>query len=221
MAGPVNLKPFYVGLGVVAVAGIAAIWWAKEGGSEARAVDPVPVSAGSFAGYVLGSDSAPVEIVEYADFECGGCAYFAILTGPDVKNRLVSTGRVRWRFRDFPLPQHRNAPAAHLAAACAGEQGRFWEMHDHIFFNQGAWVSDNRPARRFRDYARALGLDLDQYEACMDQQRYAARIQASKDEGVALGVNSTPSFIIGDILIPAALSYDSLVKLVERAERAK
>ncbi len=221
MAQSMNLKPFYVALGVIAVGGAAAIWMARSSGSASEVdVEPLPVGATSFQGHVLGSDTAKVEIVEYADFECGACAHFAILTLPDIKQRLVATGRVRLRFRDFPLPNHSKSPAAHMAAACAGEQGRFWEMKDQLFFGQQSWARDRRPGRRFEKYAETIGLDMDQYEACVDADRYAAQIAAGREEGVAVGVNSTPSFLIGGLLVVGSISYDSVVALVRRAEGA-
>jgi len=217
-----SMGMFYAALVLIAVGGITAIWIARQSNASrtaAREAGPVPVSTSGFDGWVMGSDSALVEIVEYADFECGACAHFSILTGPDIRDRLVASGRVRWRFRDFPLQGHPNSPLAHHAAACAGEQGRFWEMQEQIFYNQGRWARDRRPDRRIRDYARAVGLDLDQYDDCMDEQRYVGQIQASYQEGVAVGVNSTPSFVIGDLLVVGSLPYDSVVALVERAER--
>jgi protein-disulfide isomerase len=216
MAEQRNLTPFYVAVGVVAVAG--GLWiWSSRAGTTTITLPPAG-STPAFAGYVAGSDSALVEIIEYADFQCPACASFAILTGDDVRRRLVNAGRVRWRFKDFPLPIHDRAPLAHLAAACAGEQDQFWAMHDQLFFNQGRWVRDGRPARLFEDYARAIGIDLDRYNACMDEQRYASRIAATRDEGVSLGVNSTPTFIVGDQMISGSLSFDRLAELVAQAE---
>ena len=137
MAQSVNLKPFYVALGVIAVAGGA---WIVTASGGTTVTIPEMATGSAFPGYSLGSDSAKVEIIEYADFECPACAMFTILTSPDVKTRLVNTGRVRWTFRDFPLPMHPKAPVAHLAAACAGDQSQFWAMHDQLFYNRGAWV---------------------------------------------------------------------------------
>ncbi|MDH3496621.1 MAG: DsbA family protein [Gemmatimonadota bacterium] len=218
MAGQ-QLKWFYAALGVIVVVGIAALAMARrDGGSGVVEVAPAPVAAGTFAGHVLGSDSAPVTIVEYADFECGACAQFAILTGPDVKQRLVAAGRVRWIFRDFPLDGHRNALAAHLAAACAGEQGRFWDMHDQIFFNHRRWVSERRPERPLRDIARGLNLNLSQYDDCVDSRRLLGQIEAAKREGLERGVQATPTFEVGTLRVSGALSYDSLQALVTGVE---
>jgi len=219
MAQSMNLKPFYLLLGVVAVAGGAWIWSARSGAAfEPVEVGPLSDSSLAASGWVIGSQSAPVEIVEYADFECGACGHWAILNAPDVKERLVATGRVRLRFRDFPLPGHPHSPLAHQAAACAGEQGGFWQMADQIFFNQSRWVGERNPAGMFEDYAEALGIDVGQYRSCMDEQRGAANIEAGRQAGLATGVSSTPSFVIGGKLFLGAQPYDSILKYVELAE---
>ncbi len=218
MAQSVNLKPFYAVLGVIAVAGGA--WIISAGGGSSTITLPEMVTASAFPGYAIGSDSAPVEVIEYADFQCPACAMFAILTAPDVKSRLVNSGRIRWVFRDYPLPIHDRAPIAHLAAACAGEQGQFWAMHDQLFYNQGAWVQDRRPRRLFADYAQAIGIDAQGFDQCMDEQRHLDRIAATRNEGQQIGIGSTPSFIIGDQLVAGSISIDQFIQLVERAEQA-
>jgi protein-disulfide isomerase len=221
MAG--QLKPFYIGLALVAVAGAALIYMARRSGSETTAAQtaPGPVDLGDYEGHVMGSDSAPVTIIEYADFECPACAQFAVLTGPDVKQRLVATGQVRWIFRDFPLDGHRNTMAAHHAAQCAGEQGRFWEMHDQIFFNHGRWVPERRPEGALRDLAAAARVDLRSYDDCMSSGRYMTRLEQLRADAAARGVSSTPTFDIGGRRVSGALLYDDLKKLVESAAGAK
>ena len=108
----------------------------------------------------MGSATAPLEVTEFGDFECPQCGRFATLTEPDVRTRLVNTGTIRWRYIDFPLEMHRNTWNASIAAACADEQGKFWEMHDAIFAAQDRWdgeateqseqgaEADRRAARR-------------------------------------------------------------------------
>lgn len=218
MAGQSGLKGFYIGIAVVAVGGIGAIWWARQSSANAGGpteVGPLPVAGVAFPGYTMGSDSAPVEIIEYGDFQCPACAQFSVLTVPDVKQRLVATGRVRWTFRDFPLESHPNAMPAHLAAACSGEQGQFWAMHDLLYFRHNEWALERRPARRFKKFAESIGLDVDRYEECMDSRRYAGRILATKRDGAALGVGSTPTLIVGNMRIPGAISYDSVRAIVD------
>jgi protein-disulfide isomerase len=195
------MNRFYLALGTVAVIGGAALFYAarEKPGAQASigALPPAPVaSANGFHGFTLGSDSAPVEVIEYADFECPACASFATIQMPTVRDQLIATGKVRWRFRDFPLPMHQYSRFAALAAQCAGEQGKFWEMHDQLFFNH-SWAQTGRnPSRLFRDFARTAGLDVDKYDACMDSQRYAGRIEASRQEGERLLVDGTPTFFI-------------------------
>lgn len=216
MAKSAAMGKFYLFLGAVAVIGAVGIWMARSGDGEAMSQ---PVSLAnldpSFEGYVIGSDSAPVEVIEFSDFECPFCAQFAVLTMPDVHRRLIATGKVRWRFRDFPLNTHRYAATAHHAAACAAEQDKFWEMHDQLFFNQSDWSRRGRVERKFRDYAEQIGVNVDQYEDCMDEGRYRAQVQSGVEEGLALGVNSTPTFIIGNRRYPGSLPFDVLNALVD------
>jgi protein-disulfide isomerase len=194
------MKRFYLLLSVLGVAGAAAIWYAASakptsGGPGPAAVSPVPAADG-FSGFTMGSDSAPVEVVEYADFECPACAQFAAVQMPTIREQLIQTGKVRWRHRDFPLPSHRYSRYAAHAAHCAGEQGRFWEMHDQLFFNH-SWAQTGRdPKRLFRSFAEAVGVDLRAYGACMESERHAGRIEASRLEGEQRNVSGTPSFFI-------------------------
>ena len=114
---------FYVALAILAVAGIATLAFVATRGSQRQVVtlDPnlPPVQS---EGYVIGSPSAPIEVLEFADFECPACAQFATLHGPDVKSRLVNTGQIRLRFLDFPLVEIASAMSpgfASVRSCCA------------------------------------------------------------------------------------------------------
>ncbi len=192
------MKGFYVLLAAVAVVGGGMMWYSAQRKPAAAPSAPVAVvpAADGFRGYTMGAASALLEVTEYSDFECPFCASFATVQMPVIREQLIATGKLRWRFRDFPLPTHRYSRYAALAAQCAGEQGKFWEMHDRLFEqHQWAQTGDN-PRALFRDFARAAGVDLDKYDACMDSQRYAGRIEASVQEGEAAGVRGTPSFYV-------------------------
>jgi len=121
---------------------------------------------------------------------------------------------VRWRYRDFPLVQHPHSRLAAHAAACANDQGKFWELHTLIYQRQPEWSVLGNATGAFRGYAQAAGLDVAKYDACMTSAKFAGRIQASLDEGTALGVGSTPTFLIGARLYPGDISSDSLRSLV-------
>ena len=215
-------RGFWMAIGLVAVIGVAALSWvASRPKTTASTIDPSlpPMKA---QGYLMGSPSAPVEVVEYADFECPSCGQFATLTEPDVRARLVTTGKVRMRFLDFPLPMHKNTWDGSLAASCANDQGKFWEMHDQIFATQDKWNGEatSKPRKVFAGLAEGLHLDMGKYGACMDAETHRPQIQANQQEGERRGVYSTPSFAIGGHIYPGALPFDQFNKLVE-AELAK
>lgn len=218
--GAANKRMFYIAIAVLAVAGIAFLSYQtmKPQAPTSFVLDSA-IALVPNQGHVIGSDTAPVEVVEFADFECPACGNFATLTKPDVVSRLVNTGMIRFRFVDFPLQMHPNARAAHLSAWCAGEQNRFWEMHDAIFAVQDRWsgYATRRPHRVFSDLARQVGVNMDQYEACMSGNKYAGQIQSNVDEGIKRQVGGTPTFFIGRTRVAEPLSYDEFKRYVDQA----
>lgn len=215
------MKRFWLLLGVVALVGGLALWYAaRDRAAPVAANTAAPPAEDGFRGFTLGSDSAPVEVVEYSDFECPFCARFAAVQMPTVRVQLIETGRVRWRFRDFPLPSHQYSRYAAHAAQCAGEQGRFWEMHDQLFYHHG-WAQTGRdPTGEFREFARTIGLDVAQYEACMQSGRYAGRIEASRREGEQLGVRGTPTFFVAGRLYSGGETSDDIKRIVDSLSHA-
>lgn len=219
MAGtPVGMKGFYAALAGVAVVGIGVLGWML---SRPRTVSiPAnvviqPADTAGFRGYLLGSDSAKLEVTEYADYQCPFCQTFDELQFPTIKQRLIDAGRLRWRYRDFPLQQHPFSRLAAHSAACADEQGKYWEQHRRIYEGQQDWAESSDAAPAFRRDAQLNGLDLARYDACMKSAKYAGRIQASYDEGVRAGVNSTPTLLIGGRLYQGRLDSDAIARLVD------
>jgi protein-disulfide isomerase len=168
-----------------------------------------------FRGYIKGSADAPVEITEYADYQCPFCQTFATIQMPTIEERLIRTGRLRWRYRDFPLQQHSFSRLAAHSAACADEQGKYWEQHQRIYDGQGDWATLGDAGPKFREYAQANGLDLKRYDDCMASHKYAGRIQASYEEGTRLGVSSTPTLLVGNRLYQGRLDSDAIRRLVD------
>lgn len=212
-----GLKRIYVVLGVVAVIGAAALAFTmrRKPVSIPANVAVTAADTAGFNGYLMGDPNAPVEVVEYADYQCPGCASFETVQLPTIEERLISTGRVRWRYRDFPLGIHRHARTAAHAAACANEQGKYREMHRFIYESQNDWAFINNAAGHFRDLAKPAGLDVAKYDECMSSARYAGRIQASYDEAVRVGAGSTPTLLIAGRLYGGGLTYDALKRLVD------
>lgn len=203
-----NQRGFFVAIGLLLVGGVGTLSYMSTRSPVARidtTLAPIPNQ-----GHVLGSDSALVEVVEFGDFECPGCGSFANLAEPDIRARLVMTGLIRFRFLDFPLNIHQNTWAAHLASWCAGEQGRFWEMHDAIFMNQDRWNTQatRRPEKVLGELARGVGVGMEQYDACIESSKYAPQIRANYHEGALRGVPGTPTFFFGKRVYSTPLAYD-------------
>jgi protein-disulfide isomerase len=215
-------KGFWYALVAVAVIGIGALAWsASRPRTTVSRIDP-SLPALKAEGYVLGSPSAPVEVIEFADFECPGCGQYATITEPDVRTTLVNTGKIRVRYMDYPLPMHRNTWDASLAAACANDQGKFWEMHDAIFATQDKWSGEvtSRPRGVFSDLAKTIGLDMNKYGACMDADTHRAKIQSHLAEAERRQIQSTPTFVFNGTVVAGALPYDTFKKYVDEATAA-
>lgn len=168
-----------------------------------RLVDPVGPTD-----HVLGSEHAPVTVVEYGDFECPNCKQ---ATGT-VKLLLASfEQRVRFAFRHYPLEQvHPHALRAAEAAECAGGQGRFWPMHDLLFEKQ-----QHLKLAQLQDYARTLGLDMPRFTAEMDDEIYLQRVREHQRSGDASGVRATPTFYVNNHLVDVSYGLHALIDAVE------
>lgn len=213
-----GLKRFYILFGVLAVAGLAVLGYLLMRPSTVSIPANVvvqPSDTSGFAGYVKGPATAPVEITEYADYQCPFCQTFATLQMPTIEERLIKTGRLRWRYRDFPLQMHPFARLAAHSAACADEQGKYWQQHNRIYEGQPEWSAARDAAPMFRNYAQAVGLDMGRYDSCMGSGKYAGRIQADYNSGVALGVSSTPTLLVNGRLYRGRFDSDAITKLVD------
>ena len=213
-----NFVPILVVVGLV---GVAVLGWATTRPVKTLVLDPATLPRVAAAGILKGDPNAPVQVIEFADFECPGCGYYAAVTGPDVTRLLVATGEISFRFMDLPLSGHQNSIAAHNAAHCANEQGKFWEMHDRIFAGQHEWNTQatSRPKKVLEGYARAVGLDVANWNECYDSERMLPVILANRSEAERLRINSTPTFIIGDRMV-GPVSYDQFRALVLEAKVA-
>jgi protein-disulfide isomerase len=220
-------KIFLAIIGAVIVIGalsLAYMTTRKTDPTTVQSISAAPPGGAKAEGYVLGNPAAPVHILEFADFECPSCARFSILSEADVRKRIIDAGLASFTFFDFPLPMHKNSLSAHNAAACAAEQGKFWEMHDRIFNEQDRWNTEatDDPTSLMHDYAQAVGVtSMDQWDNCYKSRKYQYKIDANQAEGTRRNVNSTPSFIIGDKLFAGALSYDEFKKYVDEAVAAQ
>jgi protein-disulfide isomerase len=215
---PGGMKRFYAILIGVAVVGLGVLGVLLSRPKTVSIPANVTIQAADtagFRGYLKGPADAPVEITEYADFQCPFCQTFATLQMPTIEERLIKTGRLRWRYRDFPLQQHPFARLAAHSAACADEQGKYWQQHEKIYEGQSDWAAARDAGPLFRRYAQQSGLDLERYDACMRSGKFAGRIQASLNEGQQLGVASTPTLLVGGRLYQGRFDSDAITKLVD------
>ena len=148
-----------------------------------------------------GNPDASISIIEFSDFQCPFCAKFHETTLPQLEQNYISTGKVNFVYRDFPIQSiHPNAIPAALASECADDQGKFWEMHDEIFKNQRIWqdLEILQSVALFKQYASNLGLDENAFDSCLDSGKYLNEITNDLNDGRAYGVTGTPAFFVGN-----------------------
>jgi predicted DsbA family dithiol-disulfide isomerase len=156
---------------------------------------------------MIGPKTAPVKLIEFADYECPYCQKVA----SDLKKLQAEFGdKVSFTFRDFPLPMHARAEKAAEAARCAGEQGKFWEFHDELF------QSKELDFDQLKVHAQGLKLDSAQFNKCLDSGDEATAVAKDRKEGVRLGLTGTPSFFINGHFLSGAVDYATLHKVVEQ-----
>ncbi len=164
-------------------------------------------------GPAKGPEGAPVTIVEFSDFQCPFCS-----KASQVAQQVVTAyaGKVRLVFRDFPLPFHDKAQKAHEAGRCAGDQGKFWELHDWMFANQS-----KLDVASIKEAAKGLGIDAAKFDACVDGGTHAAKVKADLEAGSDLGVNGTPSFFVNGKPMSGGLDFEKLKAAVDAELAAK
>jgi protein-disulfide isomerase len=141
---------------------------------------------------MLGSKNAPITIVEFTDYQCPFCQRFHVTTFPELKKTYIDTGKVRFFSKDMPLDFHPNAMRAALAARCAGEQGKFWELRDTMGANPNSLDIEH-----IVNFAGDLKLDTTALRACVDSGKYKEPVQRDVLEAMKIGANGTPTFVIG------------------------
>jgi protein-disulfide isomerase len=213
--------PFYLILGVVALVGLGLLARQMMASGGQAATKPVPVTMdpaqlAQVQGISVGRADAPVQIFEFADFQCPGCGEFARFVSPIIKQRYVQAGTVRYVYYDFPLPMHPHAFLASRAARCANEQGKFWEYHDVLYGRQSEWSAQRDATDSFTEYARDIqGLDQGKFRECLLSDRFAREVTENIKLGESLGVGGTPTvFINGKRLpnVPGPKELDALIQ---------
>ncbi len=155
-----------------------------------------------------GPTTAPVTIVEFSDFECPFCG-----RAEDTVKKVLKDydGKVRLVYRDFPLPMHPHAEKAAEAAQCAGDQGKYWDMHEKLFANQQAL----EPAQ-LKGYAKGLGLDTAKFDKCLDSGEKAKIVEENRKAGEKVGVTGTPAFFVNGYQLTGAQPFEEFKTLIDQ-----
>ena len=142
----------------------------------------------------MGDRNAKVTLVDFSDYHCPFCARHFRDTLPQIVTEYIDTGKVKYVFRDFPIEGlHPKAFKVHEAAYCAGDQGKYWEMHGRLFKNPNLKAGP----KDLSDHAQALGLDVPAFEQCAESGKYATKVRKNMADGQNAGVNGTPTFFLG------------------------
>ncbi len=170
-------------------------------GSDVGDGEWTPIVREQVSGRELGDPSAPVQIIEFADYQCPHCRTFAEETEPLIYDEFIATGVVRLTMHYLPILGPESTAAAQ-AAECAADQDYFWDYHDILFLRQGdRGNSGTFSTGNLKDFARELheeydDFDLDAFDSCVDSERHAATVEAMAAEAQQAGFTSTPTFLI-------------------------
>jgi protein-disulfide isomerase len=221
-AAPTKLRTFYIVFGVIVFIGIAVAAYISLGGTKAATPSTtgptgtmpttrsatIPTGKTEDGRYFLGKADAPVTVIEYADYQCPGCGFYATNLEAPFEKDFVETGKVRFIFHDFPLPMHANAVSAAVAARCAGEQSTaaYWQMHDMLYINQRQWsvLATSEVNSQFATYASQLSLDAPTYAKCLSDTAVTDVVVANQKASNALGLPGTPSFAVNGVVVDAS-----------------
>lgn len=178
------------------------------------AVEPSVAPPVAYASPVRGEATAPVTIVEYADFQCPSCGAFFRSVEPRLVQEYVRTGKAKLVFKNFAWIGEESRRAAE-AAACAGAQGKFWEYHDALYSNQRGENHGAFAAANLKRFATQLGLDQAAFDACVDGRAYRAAVEADMNEVRSQGFTGTPTFLINGQRIVGAQAYGVFASTIE------
>lgn len=162
----------------------------------------------------LGNPDAPVTIVEFSDFQCPFCGRFFQAVLPQIIEKYVKTGKVKFVYRDFAFLGEESQWAAE-AAECAHEQGKFWEYHDYLFNHQQGENQDAFSKANLKRFAEAVGLDMAMFNGCFDSQKYQDEVRKDSSDGRRLGVSGTPTNFINGKAVVGALPFEEFEKMIE------
>jgi protein-disulfide isomerase len=193
-------------------------WTGAQGEQKitGKAIKGDPTNGARFA---LGDEKAPVTIVEWANYQCHYCEQFAAQTKGQLISEYVDTGKVRFLYRDFPFSGQGNVVRASSAAACANDQGRYWDYHDVLYRAREDWGSLSGAAldAKLVDYASQIGLDGGALGSCINSGKHVQDVNNDASAAVNFGLSGTPAFIIDGYAYEGAMPIEAFRKVLADA----
>jgi protein-disulfide isomerase len=211
------LTIFYIAIGAILVVGIAFLATLMLRNSSSNITAPnAPVGQTAEGFYYKGNPDAAVTVIAFEDYQCPACAFFNQNLMPVLVRDYIDTGRIQFVYHEFPLDIHANAVAAGQAARCAGDQGKFWEMHDMLYLNQSQWAQLSTTNNVFGGYAGQLGLNRANFDSCVSGGTHVDEVTAAGASAIAAGAQATPTFSVNGQLVNSS----GLVPAIDAALRA-
>ncbi|MDO8502782.1 MAG: thioredoxin domain-containing protein [Gemmatimonadaceae bacterium] len=175
------------------------------------------VVAAADHGRVDGDSTARTWVIIASDFQCPYCKQWHDESYKTFINEYVRSGKVKVAYINFPLGQHQHAVITAEAAMCASAQNKFWQYHDALFNSQKQWTPMPDPRPVLDSIARTVGVDVAEWSKCVDSKRMLPLIMADHDRAESAGVQSTPSFIVGDSILAGALPFADMRPVLDAA----
>lgn len=198
-------------IGIIVISVIGAIVWGLQTSDNQDKNVNIEITEED---NIKGSSDAKVTIVEYSDFQCPACKSYE-----PIINEVIDSyqDKIKFVYRHFPLKSiHPNAESAAIAAESAKIQDKFWEMKEILFDKQSEWVNENDPKDLFIKYAEEIDLDKEKFEQDLENKTVISKVNSDYNSGIAIGLNSTPTFIVNGKIIDNPQSVDEFKALIDK-----
>jgi len=199
-------------IAAIALIGVANLLQGDDGNASSNTPIDIPDHTAAADGMTLGNADAPVTIYEYSDFQCPFCRVAAAETVPALDTDYLATGKAKLIFKNMAFLGQESRWAAE-AAACAGDQGKFWEYHNKLFEEQNGENEGTYKVENLKRFAQEIGLNAGDFNTCFDAGKYTGQIADEVSEAKNRGINATPTFFVGQTEVES--SYDAISKAID------
>ncbi len=183
---------------------------------DVKEYSKVQTSKDSNGNWTMGNLKAKVVVQEFSDFQCPFCSRYFTGSFPEIFRNYIETGKILYVYANYPLSFHPNAPMAAEAALCAGDQSKYWEMHDLLFTSQKSWsAAPTDDVKTFEKLASGLNLKLNEFNSCLTSKKYQAQVKKDMATGEKYGISGTPTFMINGQKLVGAQPYSVFQQIID------